>query len=381
LPTAASIVLALAGTALALATIGSAVRATILPRGVPVRVARVINSAVRLALRVRTGGSASFERRDAIMASFGPIALLALLVAWLMMIFVAFVLLFLGTATSSVTKAVELSGSSMFTLGTTAGHSVGADLLSYSEAGMGLLMVTLLITYLPSIYAAFSRRERGVTLLRVRAGTPPKASSMLIRYHRIEGGQYRLSDLWKTWETWFADVEESHTSFSILNFFRSPQPDNSWIVAAGVVLDAASMWVAAIQHPIDPDAQLCIRSGYLALQRIAAFFKIPFDPDPAADDPITISRSEWDEEWALMERAGVKLNPDKDEAWRAYHGWRVNYDSVLLNLARLVEAPPTPWVSDRSPLRERERWWVTSAAIADRVRSRREVLRPPFRRR
>src|SRR5262249_41093178 len=82
-------------------------------------------------------------------------------------------------------------------------------------------------------YGAFSRRESGVALLQVRAGNPPRATNMLIRYHRIEESRYRLTELWRTWEVWFADIEETHTTFPILAFFRSPQPERSWITSAG----------------------------------------------------------------------------------------------------------------------------------------------------
>lgn len=47
----------------------------------------------------------------------------------------------------------------------------------------------------------------------------------------------------------------------------------------------------------------------------------------------------------------MRLEPDRDDAWKAFAGWRVNCDTVLLNLARFVEAPPALWISDRSPLR------------------------------
>src|SRR6202000_678313 len=101
-------------------------------------------------------------------------------------------------------------------------------------------------------YQAFSRREAGVALLRVRAGVPPRAATMLIRYHRIEGkAEHRLSALWQTWEQWFVDIEETHVTFPVLAFFRSPQPQQSWVTAAGALLDAASFWVAAIEHPAD----------------------------------------------------------------------------------------------------------------------------------
>src|SRR6202011_1163656 len=147
-----------------------------------------------------------------------------------------------------------------------------ATVLTYTEAGLGLLLLTLLITYLPTIYGAFSRREASVALLEVRAGSPPTAVEMMIRFHRI-GQTDRLAGLWRRWEQWFVEVEETHTSFPTLVFFRSPQPDHSWVTAAGTVLDAASLWLAAVEHPADPDAQLMIRAGTLALRRIANLYR------------------------------------------------------------------------------------------------------------
>ncbi len=46
------------------------------------------------------------------------------------------------------------------------------------------------------------------------------------------------------------------------------------------------------------------------------------------------------------------MKSDREAAWQDYHGWRVNYDTVLIALAALTMAPYAPWVSDRS-LRQR----------------------------
>ena len=284
------------------------------------------------------------------MAMLAPIALVAMVVSWLAIIFIAYALMFFCLGGLSVAAAVRLSGSSIVTLGSTADPRFWASLLSYSEAGVGLLLVALFISYFPSIYAAFTRREQGVALLQTRAGSPPEPTKMLIRYHVIEGRIHQLTELWRTWETWFVDVEESHSTFRILAYFRSPQPERSWITAAGAVLDSASFWLACIDHPKDPDAQLTLRSGYLALRRIADGFRIRYDPDPKPDDPISVTRSEWDSAMAELDQAGVPLVPDREQAWRDWAGWRVNYDTVLLELARVVEAPIVPWVSDRSPI-------------------------------
>jgi hypothetical protein len=338
------------GLALVIGTLLSAVRSTVLPRSAPSLISHLSNGSVRSVFRVWVGRSATYERRDRVMAMLGPVSLLALLATWLVLIMAGYTLMYLAVTNRSFTQAVELSGSSIFTLGTTTERRLGPLLLTYSEAGLGLLLVALLITFLPSIYGAFSRRENGVALFQVRAGNPPAAATMLIRYHRIEEAQYRLTELWREWEAWFADIEETHSTFPILVFFRSPHPERSWIASAGALLDGASFWAGAVEHPKDPDVQLCIRAGYLALRRIADVFNLSYDPDPPADGPISVSREEWEGAMDEMAAAGVPLVSDRDMAWEAWKGWRVNYDAVLLNLARLVEAPPTPWVSDRSPV-------------------------------
>ena len=63
-----------------------------------------------------------------------------------------------------------------------------------------------------------------------------------------------------------------------------------------------------------------------------------------------------------MKAEGLPLKRDRDQAWRDFAGWRVNYDDVLVPLARLIRAPEAPWSSDRDmypvpkiPIRKRRR--------------------------
>ncbi len=329
------------GLVIVIGTLLSAVRSTILPRGVQSLVSRAPTQAVRGAFRLWVGRSASYERRDRTMAALlGPLALPGPAGRpWLILIMAGYTLMYLAVTSRSWTQSVELSGSSVFTLGTTTERTLGPLLLTYTEAGLGLLLVALLITYLPTIYGAFSRRENGVAQLQVRAGNPPTAATMLIRYHRIEQSRYRLTELWRDWMDWFADVEETHTTFPIVALFRSSHPERSWIASAGALLDGASFWAGAVEHPKDPDVQLCIRAGYLALRRIADIFKLPYDPDPGVDDPISISREEWDEAMDEMAAAGVPLIADRNAAWAAVEGLA----------GQLRRGPAQPGPAGRSP--------------------------------
>jgi hypothetical protein len=219
--------------------------------------------------------------------------------------------------------------------------------LVFSEAILGLIFVALLIGYLPTMYSAFSKREVLVTMLEVRAGSPPSALTLITRYHRITGFG-RIGELWAAWEVWFSEVDESHTSLPALIFFRSPHPDHSWVTAAGTVLDAVSLVNAVVDVPHDPQADLCIRAGYLALHHVADYFDIPYKPNPTHQDPISITHAEFDAACDELIRVGVPLKADRERAWRDFKGWRVNYDTVLLALCSLTLAPTAPWTGDRA---------------------------------
>ena len=336
-----------AGAVVVLATAGSAMRTVVLPRGVPARLSQAVFGVVRAAYRLRLGRSPSYRRRDRVMASYGPVSLLVLLVAWLVAVWFGYVGVMWGLGAGSFLDSFELSGSSLTTLGFVAAGSGARIVASVTEAIMGLVLVALLITYLPSLYTSWSRRERMVTKLEVRAGAPPTGVEMLSRFwalHRLD----RLVETWVEWETWFADVEETHTTFPALTYFRSSQPDHSWVTAAGAVLDGAALRAAAVDAPADVDAQLVIRAGYLALRRVAAYFGVPFPADPRPTDPITVTRDEFDEALERLAGAGVPLRADRDRAWQDFAGWRVNYDVVLVRMAALTMAPYAPWSSDRS---------------------------------
>ena len=328
-------------------TIISALRNFVLPRSAPDPISRAVFLSMRRIFDLRSKRARSYNAVDRIMALYTPVSLVALLVTWLVLIQLGYMGMFWALGVQSWYDSFKISGSSLFTLGFALSDNLPTTILTFSEAIIGLILIALLISYLPTMYAAFSRREAAVTMLEVRAGSPPSAVELIKRFYRL-GRFDHLHDLWEQWEAWFVDLEESHTSLAALPFYRSPQPHRSWVTAAGAVLDSASLILAAVDIPHDAQADLAIRAGYLALRYIAAFFRIPYNPHPAATDPISITREEFDQAYADLASAGVPLKPDKDQAWRDFAGWRVNYDAVLLALARLTLAPSAPWSSDRA---------------------------------
>ena len=335
-----------AGLALVVAAVASAIQTFVLPRAASDPVVAVVFRSLRWMFDQAMRPTRHYEQRDRIMALFGPVGLLVLLPTWLVLTNLGYTGMFWALGAGSWYDAFKISGSSLLTLGFATGDHLPLAMLEFSEATLGLIMVALLIAYMPTIYSAFAKRESAVSLLEVRAGSPPSATELIERYQRLHGLD-SLHGLWEQWEIWFAELEESHTSLAALVFFRSPKPQQSWVTAAGAVLDAAALVNAAIDVPHDLQADLTIRAGFLALRSIADFFQVAHDASPKPTDPISVSRAEFDAAWDHMAVRGVPMKPDREQAWASFAGWRVNYDRVLIALAHITMAPYAPWSSDR----------------------------------
>jgi hypothetical protein len=336
-----------AGGALVIAALVSAVKTVVLPRATSSVIIRADFILVRRLLRLLGLDRQTFATRDRVLAFYAPVCLLLLPGIWVAMVISGFMLVMWGIAGGSMREAFEVSGSSMLTLGFQHPGDLTRIVLTFVEATLGLGLVALLISYLPTVYGGFQRRESLVGLLEARAGTPPSAAQILTRYQTIGALDTLDTELFALWEEWFTDIEESHTSNPSLVFFRSPQPARSWITAAGCILDTASVRASTIDRPRSGQTELMIRSGFLCLRRIADYFGIRYDPNARPDDPISVSRGEFDLLLVELQAADLPLKADRDQAWRDWAGWRVNYDTVLVGLAALVDAPPGRWSSDR----------------------------------
>ncbi len=344
-----------AGASIVVVTALSALKTVVVPRALPSAITRGVFLACRRVFDVLAHERRAFEARDRVLAFYAPVALVVLPGVWVALVLIGFAFMFWAVGAGPMSDAFTESGSSLLTLGFIPPSGPSETVLAFIEATLGLGIIALMISYLPSIYAAFSRREQLVGQLESRAGLPPSPAELLVRYQRIGWLEAIDQDLFPKWEQWFMDVEETHTSLPALVFFRSPQPRRNWITAAGCVLDTAAIVASSIDRPKAPAAHLMIRNGYLCLRRIADYFGIVYDPDPDPRDPISVTRREFDLLWMELLAAGVPLKADRDQAWLDFSGWRVNYDTVLVTLAALVNAPPGKWSSDRGLPRVRTR--------------------------
>jgi len=213
-------------------------------------------------------------------------------------------------------------------------------------------VLTLQIAYLPTLYAAFNRRETDIALLNARAGVPSWGPELLARTHYALGSGSStidtLPDLYAQWERFAADIAESHTTYLPLVRFRSPRPLSSWITALLAVLDSAAL-ILALSPGEAPEvpARLCLRSGFVCMAEIARAMgiKVPEEPDP--DAGISLTYDEFLDAVARLHKVDFPTERDPEQAWPEFVGWRANYEQAAYAIAESIDAVPALWSGPR----------------------------------
>src|ERR1051326_643033 len=216
---------------LILVVLWDAFETVILPRRVTRRLRLTVlvyrftwGPSLMLARKMRRSGT-----RETFLSFYGPLVLILLLGVWVASLIMGFALLHWAFGSQLVDPDgpagfgtdVYMSGTTFFTLGLgdVTPHTATERVITVIEAGMGFGILALVISYLPILYQAFSRREVNISLLDARAGSPPSAVELLRRYGQSENLN-GLETLLQSWETWAAELMESHLSYPSLA--RSP---------------------------------------------------------------------------------------------------------------------------------------------------------------
>jgi hypothetical protein len=351
-PLAARSLAAVVGVLLVLTAWSSVIGTLIVSRSVGSWMTRLVDRGVVLAFRLVTRNIDDYQRRDQVLAVQPAMILLTQLVLWLGTVFAGYALLLWPFAAGGVGSAFIAAGSALFTLGFDEPAGAAPAAVVFAAAATGLMIITLQIAYLPTLYAAFNRRETDVALLNARAGIPSWGPELLARTHYGFGSGVSTIDtlpaLYAQWERWAADVAESHTTYLPLVRFRSPGALSSWVTAILAVLDSAALFLALSPEsaPVVP-ARLCLRSGFLCLNRIARALGIEVPDERDLPDQISLTYQEFLVAVDRMREVSFPIERDPADAWPDFVGWRANYEQAAYGVAAIVDAAPGLWSGPR----------------------------------
>jgi hypothetical protein len=351
-PLAARWVAAACGILLVLTGWQSVIGTLIVPRPVASWLTRSVDRLVLAVYQMVTRPVTDFVRRDRILATQAAAILVTQLGAWLGIFLVGFTLALWPSPGRDITMSLADAGSSIFTLGFAEPPGTTPAIIVFIAAATGMVVVALQIGYLPTLYAAFNRRETEVALLVSRAGVPSWGPELLARtYYALGTGTSTLDtlpDLYQQWERWSSDVAESHTTYLPLVRFRSPQPYSSWVIALLSVLDSAALILslAPEKAPTVP-ARLCLRSGFGCMNRVARAMSIDVPEEANPEAGISLTYEEFLNAITRMHEVGFPITRDPADAWPEFVGWRVNYERAAYQLAAVVDAVPALWSGPR----------------------------------
>ncbi len=334
-----------------LATASSVVATLVVPRRRRDRLVIAVDRVVDSGFRTLTRRIEDYLRRDHLLAAQASVQLMLQLATWLVLYVVGFGLLLWPWDPAGLGHALRQAGSSLFTLGYAAPTGTTATVVDYLAAAAGLIVVALQIGYLPTLYAAFNRRETEVTLLTSRAGLPAWGPELLARtrfgYQPNDRGVV-MSDFYLNWERWAADVAESHSNYAVLTRFRSPAPYSSWLVGLVAVLDSAALWLAlSPERAPATEARLALRMGFTCLRQIAATVGVPYDDDPDPDGELALTYEQFLDGVTRLGVVGFPMDRTPEQAWPDFRGWRVNYEAVAYALAYRQDSVHAQWTGPR----------------------------------
>jgi len=285
------------------------------------------------------------KSRETFLSFYGPLSLLILFAVWAAVIIVGFGLLYYSDSTQDMTHptfetCLYLSGTTMFTLGLgdVIPHTWPERWLAVVESGLGFGFLALILSYLPVIYQAFSRREVNIVLLDARAGSPPTATELLRRHSGSEGAE-PLEQLLHDWEHSSADMLESHVSYPAVSYFRSQHTNESWLAALTAILDACSLLLSCVQNESIRQARLTFAMCRHTVVDLAQLF----GEAPPRDLTDRLPAPDFERLRMTLTQAGFALRNDS-AALDQLTELRAMYEPYLQALGRYLYMDIPPWI-------------------------------------
>ena len=201
-------------------------------------------------------------------------------------------------------------------------------------------------------------RELKVAWLYARVGVEP-ANFELIEWFQRSGSFDDIGDVWEDWEVWFRNLVETLTLVPVLAFVPTVHRNQTWLIAAAVILDAASFCLCALDAKAQPAALLCHTTGVRALRLIAAQIGDHHSPKAARAAGSDLGRPSFDTACDRLAALGAPVRSNRDECWHRFHELRQEYELFLPKLANslLIPTHQTPLagsgiIADRDPRRQ-----------------------------
>jgi hypothetical protein len=297
-----------------------------------------------------------FQAGDTMLGIYGPLGLVVNLFLWVAMMMLGYACMLWADGSHLGTLAgprgvvdfgndLYFAAATMTTNGPAglAAHTTFARAIQVIDAGSGLAVLAIVIGYLPSLYQAFSSREATVSQLDARAGSPPSAGRLILR-SAAHGGWPALAEYLSGWETWAAELMETHLAYPVLAYFRSQHVNQNWLSAMCTVLDACVLTIACAPSGTVDSARFTFAIARHAVVDLTYSFHV--DPtDPAHD---RLPQADLQELLGQLRAAGIEPATEPEHVTERVTRMRALYEPYINALALRLELGLPAWLAPES---------------------------------
>jgi hypothetical protein len=294
------------------------------------------------------------QAEDTMLGVYGPFGLILNLVLWVSVMMLGYACLqwangsHLGPMHQAVSFGDDLyySAATMTTDGPAAltAQTGFARVVQVITSASGLAVLAIVIGYLPSLYQAFSRREATVSQLDARAGSPPTAGRLVVRSTQ-RGGWPALNGYLSEWETWVAELMETHLAYPVLAYFRSQHINQNWLSAMCAVLDACTFTIAAAPPGTVDSARFTFAIARHAVADLSYSFKV----DTTRELADRLPEADLRDLLAQLHEVGVEPAADLETIRARMTRMRALYEPHVNGLSERLALGMPQWLAPESP--------------------------------
>lgn len=299
----------------------------------------------------------SRARRHRLLNMIGPLLLPLLIVVYIVLLILAFALVYYPHIPANFTfseahtepgwvDAVYFSGITLTTVGygDLVPRLASLRFLALFEAASGLVVISLAITYMLTVYTALERKRAVALSLYHQAGEGADVAG-LIAHHFVEGRFYGLRDALRTVTRDLQGMLESHIDHPVIHYFHPVEVYKSTPRILFLLLETCTVIRAALDREVNQDLRnypevRTLEAGvrHVLTQLINSLDlerrERPRRPTPQeAEDDSRRWRARYEQTLSRLADSGIKTRADAEGGWEEYRRQREEWESKLRRLA------------------------------------------------
>jgi voltage-gated potassium channel Kch len=295
--------------------------------------------------------------RHRLLNMIGPLLLPLLIVVYVVLLVLAFALIYYPHVPSGFTfsaahpqpgwvDAVYFSGVTLTTVGygDVVPRLASLRFLALFESASGLVVISLGITYMLTVYTALERKRYVALTFHHQAGGGADVAG-LIAHHFVEGRFYGLRDALRSVTRDLQGLLESHIDHPVIHYFHPVEVYKSTPRVLFLLLETCAVIRAALDREQTHDLRNYpeVRTLEAGVRHVLSQLvdsldlerrerpRRPTEQEAEADGKRW--RRRYDQTVARLGEAGIDARGDAEQGWEEYRAQREEWESKLRRLA------------------------------------------------